>query len=281
MMAQAEVGPFSVMDATYDDVVGRITSAVLSSGTRQEPFVAYDLHVNGILHADDDEFVRAMNAADVVYADGISIVVLAKAGGARHVERAPTSDLGYSVVRSSAEQLGRAVRLALVGGEPGLATRAGQQLASRYSVDVVYAGDGFQQDWQACCADICRSRPDIIFVGMGAPLETLWVASNMDRLPAAVIMTCGGWFGFVAGDERRAPVLVQRMGLEWTWRLAQSPRRLANRYVKGSGAVAKLYIRSVRMRKRVGERQRTQRDVESPGRPDDRRIGDRAREETR
>ena len=62
-------------------------------------------------------------------------------------------------------------------------------------------------------------------------------------------MTCGGWFGFVVGDEQRAPEWMQRIGMEWTWRLAQSPRRLAKRYALGAVRTAQLVPVQVRSRR--------------------------------
>jgi N-acetylglucosaminyldiphosphoundecaprenol N-acetyl-beta-D-mannosaminyltransferase len=69
---------------------------------------------------------------------------------------------------------------------------------------------------------------------MGAPREMLWVRNWYHHLPHLLLLTCGGWFGFLAGDERRAGALLRRSGLEWIARVAQSPRRLGPRYARGA-----------------------------------------------
>jgi N-acetylglucosaminyldiphosphoundecaprenol N-acetyl-beta-D-mannosaminyltransferase len=63
-------------------------------------------------------------------------------------------------------------------------------------------------------------------------------------------MTCGGWFGFITRDEKRAPQWVCNAGLEWTYRLAQSPRRLVKRYAKGALSTAGLAVEIIRTRSR-------------------------------
>ena len=73
--------------------------------------------------------------------------------------------------------------------------------------------------------------PDIVFVCLGAPKQELWYLQWRDQLPPAVYIGAGAAVDFAADRVRRAPKLVQRIGAEWVWRLAQEPRRLAGRYL--------------------------------------------------
>jgi N-acetylglucosaminyldiphosphoundecaprenol N-acetyl-beta-D-mannosaminyltransferase len=87
-------------------------------------------------------------------------------------------------------------------------------------------------------------------VGLGAPREMKWVDQHVKDLPPSLVMTCGGWFGFITQDEKRAPQWVCDAGLEWTYRIAQSPRRLAKRYARGALSTAALSAQIIRSRTR-------------------------------
>ncbi len=181
-----------------------------------------------------------MRAADVVYADGGSVVWLAKLAGAHRVARAPTTDIGWDIMRAFRERTGRVPRVALIGGPEGLTTGASAVLESAGVADVVLVDHGYHTDWTQPLADLREADPDITVVGLGAPYEMIWCQKHRDELPNGLVLTCGGWFSYIVGDERRAPRVLRRSGLEWIARIAQSPRRLGPRYARGVGATAAL-----------------------------------------
>ena len=227
------VGPFDVLDAGTADVIARLVDAIpTSDGDRCH--VAYDLHVGAFLHTDVPDYVDVMNRVDTVYADGASVVLLAKAAGARSIERSPTTDIGWDVLRAARRRLERPARVAFIGGPSGLAERAGTVLETGGLATCVAATDGYQPSYERLLETLRDSSVEIIFVGMGMPLEAIWVERHRPQLGNALVMTCGGWFGFVVDDERRSPHWVQRIGMEWTWRIAQHPWRLARRYGRGA-----------------------------------------------
>lgn len=243
MTTRVEVGPFVVDDLSYDDAVE--AAVALAAEDRDEPSRAYALHVGGLNHRRDVEFVAEMASAELVYADGGSVVLLAKLAGADRVERAPTTDLGWSILRSLGDRLGRATRIAMIGGPPGLAERAGAALEQGGAGTVVFTADGYQEDWTSVLTQLGDTQPDVCVIGMGAPREMLWVRQWYGQLPNALVLTCGGWFGFLAGEEQRATGVLRRPGLEWIARVAQSPRRLGARYFRGVGSTAVLAIQTV------------------------------------
>jgi N-acetylglucosaminyldiphosphoundecaprenol N-acetyl-beta-D-mannosaminyltransferase len=81
---------------------------------------------------------------------------------------------------------------------------------------------------------INQARPDLLFVGMGTPIQERWVAEHRDALDAPVVWCIGAAADFVAGAQRRAPAWMTRHGLEWRGRRAADPRRLLGRYVVGN-----------------------------------------------
>lgn len=233
------VGPFLVADISADAVVDTVIDSALEE-SRDRPWLAFALHVGGLNSRRDVEFVRAMALADLVYADGGSVVSLARLAGAKAIERAPTTDVGWRVLAALSRRLDRPVRVALIGGPPGLAERAADAMAQSGWATPVGIENGYQVDWAGVLARLGEGRPDLLIVGMGAPREMLWCAEWKAHLPSCVVLTCGGWFGHVAGEERRAPRLLRRSGLEWIARVAQSPGRLGPRYLVGIGATAHL-----------------------------------------
>jgi N-acetylglucosaminyldiphosphoundecaprenol N-acetyl-beta-D-mannosaminyltransferase len=226
-MDVVNVGPFKVADCARDALIEGVTD------DRSPKRVVYALHVGGLNVRDRVDYVAAMNNGDYVYADGTAVVALAKLGGARHVQRAATTDIGLDLLRAEGGQLGRDPRIAVIGGPAGLAEAAGGTLTQSGVGNVVYVSHGYHRTYDDVLSDLREVEPDVVIVGMGMPREAIWVDENRDHLPDALIMTCGGWLGFLAGTERRAPSWMQRTGLEWAYRLWQSPRRLWSRYATG------------------------------------------------
>jgi N-acetylglucosaminyldiphosphoundecaprenol N-acetyl-beta-D-mannosaminyltransferase len=242
------VGPFDVLDARTADVVARMVNAMppcVGGGCH----VAFDLHVGAFLHTEVPGYVDVINGADTVYADGASVVLLAKAAGARSIERSPTTDIGWDVLRAAQERFGRPARIALIGGPEGLAERAAHVLENAGLATCLGVADGFQRSYAPFLDTLREESVEIIFVGMGMPLEAMWVERYRPHLGAALVMTCGGWFGFVVDDERRSPRWVRRIGMEWTWRIAQAPRRLARRYALGARRTAQFLPGQLRFRR--------------------------------
>lgn len=242
LAATVRVGPFSVFDRSAAEVVDHVVAQTVAASRTGQAWITYALHVGGLNARGDGQFVAAMQHADFVYADGMSVVVLAKLAGARRIERSGTTDLGWLVLRRLREILSRPPRVALVGGPDGLTRRAGEVLERDAGVEIVLAEHGYHADWTPVLAELRASRCDVLFVGLGAPKEMIWVEEHRDALPASTVITCGGWFGFVAETEKRAPLWAQRCGLEWTFRLAQAPGRMWRRYAQGVVSTAVLAL---------------------------------------
>ena len=241
-----------LVNADSGEIALRLKS-VLEHGA-ERPYLVFALHVGGLNLLTNPRYVTALEHGDLIYADGISVVLVGRALGGHRIERCPTTDLVPSVLAlASAEQ---PIRMGLIGGPPGLAALAGRILvrsaASAGTVlDVVYATDGFKSDsaWSVALAELSSKRPDIVLVGLGAPTEAIWSATNINSLPPCIVITCGGLFGHLVGLERRAPAIVQRLGLEWTWRLAQRPQ-LLSRYLLGALTTMRLLWVSLALRRR-------------------------------
>lgn len=245
VLPTVQLGPFQVADTSQEETVEHLVD--LAVGTAQERAVlAFALHVGGLNELNDGVFVEAMNAADLVYADGGAVVWLGRRHGAVRMARAATTDIGWDLLRGFAARQGRLPRVALVGGTPGLAERAAAALEEAGVVETVLITHGYHAEWDEQADRVREAAPDIILVGMGAPREMVWAHEWAPRLGQGLVLTCGGWFGFLAGDERRAPRLIRRPGLEWIARVAQQPWRLGPRYARGVMTTATLSLRASR-----------------------------------
>jgi N-acetylglucosaminyldiphosphoundecaprenol N-acetyl-beta-D-mannosaminyltransferase len=125
-------------------------------------------------------------------------------------------------------------RVYVLGGEREVLDRALARLRREYpALTIVGHHDGYfsEDDEPAVAAEIRASRADMLFVAMPSPRKEYFLARWGDELEVPFTMGVGGAIDVVAGTRRRAPVLLQRLGLEWSFRLVQEPKRLFRRYL--------------------------------------------------
>jgi N-acetylglucosaminyldiphosphoundecaprenol N-acetyl-beta-D-mannosaminyltransferase len=178
------------------------------------------------------ELVRG---ATLVVPDGMPLLWAARLRGAPLAERVTGSSLIFSLT-SAAASAGRSVYL--LGGDPGVPDLAGRELARRYPelrVAGAYAPElGFEASPEAMALireRLGQARPDIVYVGLGFPKQERLIAELTAVLPGAWFIGCGAAIPFAAATLPRAPVWMQRSGLEWAFRLLKEPRRLFRRYL--------------------------------------------------
>jgi N-acetylglucosaminyldiphosphoundecaprenol N-acetyl-beta-D-mannosaminyltransferase len=173
----------------------------------------------------DGEFAAVLRSADLATADGAGVVWAMRRFGAQQRERVGGSDLIWLLAEQAARNHHR---IFLLGGAPGVADRAADVLRGRYPgllIAGTYAGSPAEAEEEHIVDLIRRSQADVLLVAFGAPAQDKWLASHLSETGAHVGMGVGGSFDYVAGVARRAPVWMQRRGLEWLWRLIRQPRR--------------------------------------------------------
>jgi N-acetylglucosaminyldiphosphoundecaprenol N-acetyl-beta-D-mannosaminyltransferase len=187
------------------------------------------------LSATDATYRRELLAADLTYADGQSVVWAARVLGRHLPERIATTDLIYPLAVAAA-QTGK--KLFLFGGKPGVAAEAARRLEQLTPGLQTAEHHGYvtHAEENALLDEINLSQAQILCVGLGDPLQLMWIARNRHRLFVPVILTCGGLFDWTSGANRRAPAWLISVGCEWLWRLMIEPKRLAKRYLLGNPA---------------------------------------------
>lgn len=178
-----------------------------------------------------------LNSADLVFCDGMGVVYGANLSGysmvVRHRMTCPDWLESLSLL---CEQ--NAVSLFLLGGSPGIAWSAREKLLSIAPDLRVTAHHGYfdkSGSENLRVLDMIRDfKTDILYVGMGMPLQERWIIDNFERIEASVIMPLGACLDFYVGERSRARRWFTDYGFEWLSRLVTEPKRLWRRYLIGN-----------------------------------------------
>ncbi|NCF17544.1 MAG: WecB/TagA/CpsF family glycosyltransferase [Haliea sp.] len=188
------------------------------------------------------ELLSVLRDADLVTADGFPILWLSRIMGKPLQQRVCGSDLVPALAAMAA---GEGLSIYLLGGGQGAARAAADKLVEQHpGLRIAGTAAPFIHtegpelanciaDDEAITEQINASGADILLVGLGNPKQELWFNRNRDRLQVPVSIGVGGTFEFITGAVRRAPTWVQRLNLEWLFRITQDPARLWHRYAKG------------------------------------------------
>ncbi len=207
---------------TYADLLDHIAAFIAVGGPHQIATVNPEFVMEA---RRNPAFREALAAADLCLADGVGLLWAARRQGRRLPERVTGSD-GVPLIAERAAQVGW--RLYLLGAAPGVADQAAAILTSRYAgLQVVgtHAGSPADANAPGIIAQVRAARPDILFVAYGVPSQDLWIARHRDALSVPVMMGIGGAFDHITGIRKRAPAWVQRINLEWLFRLITQPWR--------------------------------------------------------
>ncbi|HEY2715322.1 MAG TPA: WecB/TagA/CpsF family glycosyltransferase [Solirubrobacterales bacterium] len=230
--------PLDVVD--MDEAVARCERAIAAGEYLQH------MSVNAaklVAMRSDRELREAVNSCELVTADGQSVVWAARLFGIRLPERVAGIDLMQRMLGAANE---RGYRVYFLGAKQEVLEKAIGRLRERYPELVVagsqhgYFGD---EEIDAVAEAIRESKPDVLFVAMSSPRKEHFLGRLGPSLGAAFAMGVGGSVDVIAGVTKRAPVVLQRAGLEWAYRMAQEPRRLAKRYLPTNASFVGMVLR--------------------------------------
>jgi N-acetylglucosaminyldiphosphoundecaprenol N-acetyl-beta-D-mannosaminyltransferase len=215
---------------TFEQTLDRVEE-LIRAGTPSY-FITANLHY--AMLTDEDPRLEAVNrGAALVLADGMPLVWASRWRAARLPERVAGSDLVPALCARAAQ---RGYRVFLLGGAPEVGAEAARNLGARFpGLQIVgVESPPFRplspQEQTQLVARIRAARPDLLFVAFGQPRGELWLAEHCQALGVPVSVQIGATLDFLAGRVPRAPRWLQRLGLEWAYRLYQEPARLARRY---------------------------------------------------
>ena len=227
---------------TMDEAVDRCEEAISSRRYLQH------MSVNAaklVALRDDPEMRRMIASCDLITADGQSVVWAVRMLGAKLPERVAGIDLMTRLL-AAAEANGYGVYV--LGARREVLDTALARLRERYPrLRLAGSRDGYYAEDEAAAVseEIRGSGADILFVAMSSPRKEYFLGERGASLGVPFTMGVGGSIDVIAGLTRRAPPLLQRTGLEWAYRLAQEPRRLARRYLTTNARFAAMVLRAL------------------------------------
>jgi N-acetylglucosaminyldiphosphoundecaprenol N-acetyl-beta-D-mannosaminyltransferase len=234
------VAGIPVANLSEDEAVEVVANLISDGGSH------YGAVVNAakLVAADRDETLkRTLLDADLVTADGMSVVWASRLLGQGLKERVTGIDLFERLVEHAASAQ---LSVYFLGARRESVGRTVELFANRYpALRIAGYHDGYfdTSECQSVCEAISLSGADLLFVAMGSPRQEHWIASNISLTGVRFALGVGGSFDHLSGFARRAPRWMQQSGLEWLHRLVQEPRRLWKRYLIGNSAFIWLVIR--------------------------------------
>jgi N-acetylglucosaminyldiphosphoundecaprenol N-acetyl-beta-D-mannosaminyltransferase len=177
------------------------------------------------------EYQKILNLADLALPDGAGVVFAAKLLGAPLHERVSGSDMVPEICRIARE---KHLKIALLGGKNQEKIERAATVMRGWGNTVVYAANGVPPNhWkdrpfhEKIVDELKAAEPDIVFVAFGHPKQEQWIDEYRPILPTVrLFLGCGGALDFVAGAAKRAPKWMQKLYLEWLWRLIIQPKRI-------------------------------------------------------
>lgn len=229
-MSQVSIGGIPFDDVGFQ---GAIDLVVRWAGAREGGYICTP-NVDYVVRARrDPAFRAAVLGAKLRVPDGMGVIYGSRIRGTPLTETVTGRLLPEAV---SARLAGLDASVALFGGRPGAASTAALRLRSLGAsvAATVVPAMGFEigtHEDDACVDALASSGAAVIFVGLGAPKQELWMAHHASRFPNSVLIGVGQGIDVLGKLSRAAPVWMTRVGLEWAFRLLHQPRRLAKRYL--------------------------------------------------
>ncbi|OOV12909.1 glycosyltransferase [Deinococcus sp. LM3] len=205
---------------------------------------------------DNSAFQKVINTADLVLPDGVPLVWALKLLGHKEAARVYGPTLTLHVCEAAARE---GVAIGLYGGTPESLLDFKAFLHHEYpGIQIACAiAPPFraltQEEDDAYTQEILDSGARILFVGIGCPKQEWWMYNHRDRLPL-VMLGVGAAFDFHSGRVKQSPAVLQRLGLEWLFRLVMEPKRLWKRYAKHNPRFVALFARQLFKEKVLGRK---------------------------
>ena len=213
--------------ATMDDTVKTIAERVEQKNFTQHVVV----NVAKVVNMQKDSTLKtSVEACDIINIDGMGVVLGARMLGHDVPERVAGVDLFHRLLQMSAQ---RGFPVFLLGAEAEIVDEARSRVEGLYP-DLIVAGHHhgyFWDDEQAVVDKIRESGARLLFVAITSPKKENFINKWQDQLGVDFVMGVGGTFDVVAGKVKRAPLWMQKYGLEWLYRVIQEPRRMWKRYL--------------------------------------------------
>lgn len=182
----------------------------------------------------DEAYRRLLNQFDLVYSDGVGVVWAGRFLKRRKLYKVTGRAWIGEFCRMCQE---KSISLYLLGGRPGVAREAQKCLQGRSPIlNIVGVCDGYfhEKSETEVLGELEEKKPDVLLVGMGVPRQEKWIEANRQQIPSKVCWAVGALFDYVAGVEAPVPEWMERLALEWMWRMVVDLEGKWERYLIGT-----------------------------------------------
>jgi N-acetylglucosaminyldiphosphoundecaprenol N-acetyl-beta-D-mannosaminyltransferase len=185
-----------------------------------------------VIASSNSEYKKTLNQAKLALPDGIGVMLAGKLLGKPLRERIHGVDLVEMLCKEVSK---KPITVGFLGAGPNVAVKTAECLREKYpDLKISFT----ETEWKN---EKKYPETDILFVAFGSPKQEIWIAENLNILPAKVVVGVGGTFDFISGKVRRAPIFMRELGLEWLFRLIIQPWRIKRqlKLIKFIGLVLK------------------------------------------
>ena len=219
------------IDRVTRNEAGEITEKLIKESNKSCKMV-FAPNVEFIMTAEKDkEFFDLLQESSLSTPDSIGVIIGAKLQKKSFKERIPGQSYFRKIIELSNE---KRYSIYLLGGEPGIPEKAKENLEKLFpNVNIVGVHHGYfdEDEEKEVIKEINTLQPNMLFVALGAPRQEKWIKEHKNELKVDVAAGQGGTYDYEAGKIKRAPVWVQKIGMEWFWRLVKEPSRIKRQLV--------------------------------------------------
>lgn len=223
-MARTRILGIGFDPITMDQAQSRLASYVMHG----HPHLVITANPEMVMRARGDQLLtEILERADLVVADGIGVVWASHVLKEALPQRIPGIELAEGLLLQAA---GQGWTVFLVGAAEGVADQAALELRRRWpGLEIVGTYHGYFQageEEQQIIGEIKAKKPDILLAALGVPRQEKWLAAHLGTLKVPVAIGVGGGFNVWAGVDKRAPLWMRKINLEWLYRLIRQPWRI-------------------------------------------------------
>lgn len=215
---------------------------------KNKPSYVVTPNVDHIVKLEDDkEFQDVYKNANLILTDGMPLIWISKIKGNPIKEKISGSDFFPKLCERAAQ---KGYSIFLLGAAEGVASKAAENLKKKYNglniVGTYSPSYGFEKkadEIKEIIKMINETKPDILAVGLGAPKQEKFLYKYKNQLNVPISLAIGASIDFEAGNVKRAPKIMQNIGLEWFYRLCKEPKRMFKRYIIDDFKIFKIFIK--------------------------------------
>lgn len=226
-----EILSLPVADITLSEILPIISSLINSRGIKT---IYYANPHTFNLYFLDSEFKKALMNADLIFPEGTGTVFISKLFGKSLKGKTPFLDFMDSLFQLAQN---KGWKIYILGGTKVVNSAAVKNLSKQYpSLKIIGSHHGYFNlvEEAEIIQTIELKKPNILFVAMSPPIQEKWIHNNQNKINAGAAIAIGGAIDILAGKYARAPQWMQKIGLEWLFRVYQEPARLGKKYLIGN-----------------------------------------------